>query len=80
MSALGRSIVARAIVARAIVARAIVARAIVLGVLAHAASVALPASVRAEFPAFVHVVREGETLASIAQRYYGDPRPYNQNL
>lgn len=33
-----------------------------------------PASARAEFPAFVHVVRDGETLASIAQRYYGDPR------
>jgi len=34
----------------------------------------LPPVARAEFPAFVHVVRESETLASIAQRYYGDPR------
>ena len=37
-------------------------------------ALAFPTVARAEFPAFVHVVRDGETLASIAQRYYGDPR------
>lgn len=34
----------------------------------------VPSLALAEFPSFVHVVRDGETLASIAQRYYGDPR------
>lgn len=29
---------------------------------------------KADLPAYVHVVRPGETLASIAQRYYGNPR------
>ncbi len=38
-------------------------------------SLALPAVTSAqERAAYMHVVRPGETLASIAQRYYGDPR------
>ena len=45
-------------------------------VLAGATVVALlsVSSAFADPPALVHIVREGETLASIAQRYYGDPR------
>lgn len=35
---------------------------------------ALPNLAHADGPGFVHVVRPGETLASIAQRYYGDAR------
>ncbi len=39
---------------------------------------ALPAVVPAHSAqaqgAYLHVVHEGETLASIAQQYYGDPR------
>jgi LysM repeat protein len=33
-----------------------------------------PLTARADYPTYIHVVREGETLASIAQAYYGDPR------
>ena len=31
---------------------------------------AVASSARADFPTYIHVVREGETLASIAQKYY----------
>jgi len=34
----------------------------------------LPVHARAQEQAYVHIVRPGETLASIAQAYYGDPR------
>lgn len=45
------------------------------GWLALAFALALPAGALAqERAAYTHVVRPGETLASIAQRYYGDPR------
>lgn len=44
--------------------------------LAALVALAVPAAASAQaFPAaHVHVVRDGETLASIAQRYYGDPK------
>jgi hypothetical protein len=33
-----------------------------------------PGDARAQEQSYVHIVREGETLASIAQAYYGEPR------
>ncbi len=50
---------------RGTIACALVACALCLGTSAR---------VRADGTVFVHTVRPGETLASIAQRYYGDPR------
>src|SRR5690606_37890553 len=53
-------------------ARAVIVRALCLSLLV-ATLAGAPALAEAD-AAYVHTVRSGETLASIAQRYYGDPR------
>ncbi len=45
-------------------------------IVAFAGAVLVAVSARGD-AAYQHVVREGETLASIAERYYGDPRREN---
>jgi phage tail protein X len=46
-------------------------------VAAHAAAHLIPAQAAAQDTTFVHIVRPGETLASIAQSYYGNPKREN---